>query len=158
MSRIVSEDGVVVETWDDASRTWTDHRTDPATVLTYAEKSLADGLPQTTYDDQATVDAAQALRASNEEGLLGEIQTVIDQINARIGSGSYVATGITDPQATLVSLTLMSNAALATDFQANVGRWLKYLMRVDKQEANQIIRLLRLVGDRVDSASLGDQT
>lgn len=86
------------------------------------------------------------------------IDAVIAEMNARIGSGTYVATGIQDAKATLTSLSLMSNNALAADFQANIGRWLKLFLRNDKRIANQTIRLLRIVGERLDSASVGDET
>ncbi len=126
MSARVYAGGVLVESWDDATRTHTDHATDPPTTRSYsaAENTAAD------------VQTAAAARAANEAALRDGLQAVIDTALTRQ----------TEMQAVL-DTTDRTTASLAV--------YVKTVARATKRQDRAVITLARLAGALLDSASTG---
>lgn len=75
--------GVLVEQWDDGTRTYTDFRTDPDTTRLYTAQ-------ENTEADARTAEATEdANRRTIEESLdlrMGTMQAIVDDTNANINS------------------------------------------------------------------------
>lgn len=127
MSHQVYEGGVLVEEWDDETRTYTDYRTDPPTSREYTVEE----------HEAADASALAAARAANEAALREGLQNVI---NAAL-----------DRQATAQGIIDTPNSTI----RDNPAPHIVALARVCKREERAIIRLARLVGGLVDSADTG---
>ena len=118
-------DGVLVESWDNESRTYTDHRTGATRPYTADENAAA---------DQA---AAAATLAANEKALRNGLQAAIDAALAR--QAAYQAV-IDTPNATI---------------KTNPAPYIVDLARQGKRSERALIRLIRLVGGLTTTADTG---
>lgn len=121
----VYADGILVESWDDTTRTYTDHRIGETRPYTDEENADADQRAeqeQKTANDQALRDG---LQAAIDAALLRQAayQAVIDTPNSEIKA---------NPQGHIVSIA-----------------------RQGKRSERALIRLARLVGGLTDSADTG---
>ena len=120
-------DGTLVEEWDDESRTYTDHRTDPPTTRPYTDDENA----------EADARAAAALRAANEQALRDGLAAEIDRAIERQDTSQAV---IDTPNA---------------EIKANPQLHIIALARATKRQDRAIIRLARLAGNLLDSSDTG---
>lgn len=160
--------GVLIEQWDDATRTYTDHRTDPDTVRPYTAQENADA-------DQRAADAAKAATEAQIEADttadLTSLRTSIDTLQRLLGddatSGSIRALiGSTNAAAgttTLRSLKAQNNTAVvsAASIKALIDRVIDLAqlsiddVQATRRVARQTLRLAKaMVGD-YSSADVG---
>ena len=125
MSNYVYTDGVLVESWDDESRTYTDHRTEQSRPYTDEENAAA---------DQRAADATQA---ANDQALRDGLQDAIDA--ALLRQAAYQAV-IDTPN---------------SEIKANPQGHIVSIARQGKRSERALIRLARLVGGLTGSADTG---
>lgn len=127
MSAHVYADGVLIEEWDDATRTYTDHRTGATRPYTADENAAA---------DQA---AAAATLAANEAALRDGLAAAIDAALTR--QAAYQAV-IDTPNATI---------------KTNPAPYIVDLARQGKRSERALIRLARLVGGLTNTTDTGTE-
>ena len=125
MSAQVYADGVLIEEWDDDTRTYTDHRTGSSRPYTADENAQA---------DQA---AAAATLAANEAALRDGLAAAIDAALTR--------------QAAYQAIIDTPNATIKT----NPAPYIVDLARQGKRSERALIRLIRLVGGLTTTAGTG---
>ena len=125
MSSRIYDDGVLVESWDDTTRTYTDHRTGESRPYTDEENAAA---------DQRAVDTE---RAANDQALRDGLAAAIDAALAR--QAAYQAV-IDTPN---------------SEIKANPQGHIVNLARQGKRSERALIRLARLVGGLTQSADTG---
>lgn len=121
-----SIDGIVIEEWNDETRTYTNHETSESRPYTPAESTQADA------------EAARLSQASNRAALEAGLANVITRALA------YQA----DAQGIIDTTNQTINGSPAPH--------IKTLARGQKRLAGDVIRLARLIGDLTDSASTGN--
>ena len=122
-----TEDGTLVEEWDDTTRTYTDHRTDPPTTRPYTPEENA----------EADQQAEQEQKAANDQALRDGLAAAIDAALAR--QAAYQAV-IDTPN---------------SEIKANPQSHIVNLARQGKRSERALIRLARLVGGLTQSADTG---
>ena len=125
MSSYVYDDGALVESWDDESRTYTDHRTGDSRPYTDEENAAADQR------------AVQEEQAANAQALRDGLAAAIDAALAR--QAAYQAV-IDTPN---------------SEIKANPQSHIVSIARQGKRSERALIRLARLVGGLTDSADTG---
>lgn len=127
------DNGFVMEQWDDSTRQYTDFQINPAQVMSYAAKSVADGLPSTFYDARADANILTAGQATNRSALVDT--TALAARLARLKAYD------TDPEIT-AALARTNSTVIAT---ADLNRLLKVMLRRDQRQSAAIALLVRLV-------------
>ena len=125
MSSRIYDDGTLIESWDDATRTYTDHRTGESRPYTDEENATA---------DQRAADATQA---ANDQALRDGLQDAIDA--ALLRQAAYQAV-IDTPN---------------SEIKANPQGHIVSIARQGKRSERALIRLARLVGGLLDSTDTG---
>jgi hypothetical protein len=130
MSREVYDGGALVERWDDATRQYTDYRTNPDTVRAYtpAENAAADA------EAVAVAYSTNVRNLTDPTGLQGRL--------ARLGA--YRA----DPEV-VAALARANNSAPSTQ---ELNRLLKVMLRREERLSATVALLVRLL----DPTLLGD--
>lgn len=146
MSREVYENNVLIERWDDGTRTYTDFRTDPDTVRPYTtdENAAADA-----RDARAQQDAVAAQLEANMTADLPTIRATIDSLALLLGD----ATTAGSIRAWKAPIT---NNATLTGAQAKaLADLLIDAVQSERKIARQTLRLAKaMVGD-YSSADVG---
>ena len=125
MSTEIYDDGALVESWDDTTRTYTDHRTGESRPYTPEENDAADQR------------AVQQQQAANDQALRDGLAAAIDAALAR--QAAYQAV-IDTPN---------------SEIKANPQTHIVNLARQGKRSERALIRLARLVGGLTQSADTG---